>query len=327
MNVINVLVSSAVVLTLMGTMSSRPDETGAARAGGSPAGDKGPFVVVLGIAQDGGYPHAGCRKPCCARAWENPDRRRHVSCLAVVDPQSSSRWIIDATPDFREQLHALDAVFPAPRPPGIDGIFLSHAHVGHYTGLIHLGREVMGTKEVPVYAMPRMVDFLSNNGPWDQLVRLNNISIRPMSDGGVVALNERVSVTPFLVPHRDEYSETVGFRIDGPNRSVVYISDIDKWEQWGVSINGIVSEVSAAYLDATFYDGGEVPGRDMSEIPHPFMVQSMKLFEDLPAADKAKIRFIHLNHSNPAIQPGSEARNDVEKRGYRIAEEMEIFRL
>lgn len=315
-----------VAVALAGTCSFLPGK-GEAASEPAPGEERGPFVVVLGTAQDGGYPHAGCRRPCCARAWENPRERRYASCLAVVDPATASRWIIDATPDFREQLHALDAVFPVEQSPGIDGIFLSHAHVGHYTGLIHLGREVMGTKEVPVYAMPRMTDFIRDNGPWDQLVRLKNITLHPVTDGKTVILNERVSVTPFLVPHRDEYTETVGFRISGPNRSVIYISDIDKWNRWDVSITKTISEVSAAYLDATFYGGGEVPGRDMTQIPHPFIVESMALFDELPAADRAKIRFIHLNHGNPAIPPGSEARRDVETRGYKIAQEMEIFRL
>lgn len=303
----------------------------AAHAWSGPAaeapGGAGPCVVVLGIAQDGGRPHAGCRKECCERAWKDPSLRRHASCLAVIDPATSSRWIIDATPDFREQLRMLDVAFPVPESPGITGIFLTHAHAGHYPGLIHLGREIMGTSGVPVYAMPRMKDFLENNGPWDQLVRLNNIELRALKDGETVRLNERVSLTPFWVPHRDEYTETIGYRIDGPEHSVVYISDIDKWEKWDVPVTKLIAEVSAVYLDATFYSGDELPGRNMAEIPHPFIVESMKLFASLPAADKAKVHFIHLNHSNPALQAGGDARKEIEKRGYRVAEELEIFSL
>jgi pyrroloquinoline quinone biosynthesis protein B len=231
---------------------------------------------------------------------------------------------VDATPDFREQLRLLDTAFPVEARPGIDGILLSHAHVGHYTGLMLLGREVMGTKRVPVYAMPRMYDYLGNNGPWSQLVRLGNIELRPMSDGKPVALNDRISVTPFLVPHRDEYTETAGFRIDGPQHRVLYITDIDKWHVWEESIIEKIAGVSVAYVDATFYAEGEIPGRNMADIPHPFIQESMALFEPLPAEEKAKIRFIHLNHTNPALIPGSNARAVITGAGFAVAEQSEI---
>jgi len=286
-----------------------------------------PYVVVLGIAQDGGYPQAGCKKDCCKDVWDNPDRRCHVSCIAIVDPVSSQRWFIDTTPDFREQLRMLDTVFPPAVSPGVDGIFLTHGHMGHYTGLMHLGREVMGTKDVPVYAMPRMYRYLEDNGPWSQLVKLNNISLRTIKDGKPVVLNERITVTPFLVPHRDEYTETAGYRIDGPDNSVLYISDIDKWVRWDVSITKQITKVSAAYLDATFYMEGEIPGRNMADIPHPFIEESMSLFKSLPASDKMKVRFIHFNHTNPVLIPESDARKHINDSGYRIAEELEIFKI
>jgi pyrroloquinoline quinone biosynthesis protein B len=288
-------------------------------AGPRPAPETGlPFVVVLGIAQDAGVPQAGCSKPCCASG-----QRRLVSCLAIVDPKTGERWIVDATPDFPEQLRRLDRTAPG----ALSGILLTHAHIGHYTGLMHLGREVMGAKAVPVFAMPRMREFLSKNGPWDQLMRLGNIALKPLEDGTAVRLNERLSVTPFLVPHRDEYTETVGFRIQGPRRSVVFIPDIDKWDKWTSKIEEVVAGSDRAYLDGTFYADGEIPGRNMSEIPHPFIVESMARFSRLPPKERAKIRFIHLNHTNPTLVPGSPARRAIEQAGFGVAEEIERFDL
>jgi pyrroloquinoline quinone biosynthesis protein B len=275
----------------------------------------GPHVVVLGNAQDAGYPQAGCEEPC-ARGWRDPDARRMVASLAIVDPESNRLWLIDATPDFREQLHML-------RATRIDGIFLTHAHIGHYTGLMQLGREVMGTSNVPVYAMPRMEAFLRGNGPWDQLVRLENIAIQPLRDGVPVRLNERLSVTPFLVPHRDEYTETVGYRIEGPGRSIVYIPDIDKWEKWDRPIEEVVASTDLALLDGTFYADGEVPGRNMAEIPHPFIVESLARLRPLCA----KVKFIHLNRTNPALDPRSSARREIERAGCGVGEQGEIIQL
>lgn len=308
--------AAAIVLSLAVTQAATP-----------PPGDRQPFVVVLGIAQDGGAPQAGCRRACCADRWREPDLRRGVACLGIVDPESSQRWLIDATPDFPDQLRALDEAAGGDDAPALSGILLTHGHIGHYTGLVHLGREVMGARGVTVHAMPRLGEFLSENGPWDQLVGLGNIRIEPMKAGSAIDLNERISVTPFLVPHRDEYTETVGFSIDGPARRVIYIPDIDKWDQWERRVEDLVAEADAAYLDGTFFSGDELPGRNMAEIPHPFIVESMERFGALPTWDRAKIRFIHLNHTNPALRDDSAERREIRNAGFAVAVEGEKFGL
>jgi pyrroloquinoline quinone biosynthesis protein B len=287
----------------------------------------GPYLVVLGVTQDGSLPHAGCEKICCQAAWHDPALQRRVSCIAIVDPASSERWLIDATPDFKHQLRALDEMAPDSASRGLSGILLTHGHIGHYTGLMHLGREVIGAKAMPVYVMPRMHDFLSTNGPWDQLVRLKNIVLHPMQNNQPLRLNNRISVTPFLVPHRDEYTETVGCRITGPQRSAVFIPDIDKWEKWDRRIEEVIASVDIAYLDGTFYADGEVSGRSMAEIPHPFIIETMQRLASLPTAEKSKVRFIHLNHTNPALQPGSSAGQEIAKAGFHLAQEGERFAL
>lgn len=283
----------------------------------------GPFVLVLGVAQDGGIPHAGCQRDHCTRSALDPTLARRVASLAIVDPQSGQRWIIDATPDFPAQLRALDQTFPTENRPGLDGIFLTHAHIGHYTGLMHLGREVMGARGVRVWAMPRFCDYLSTNGPWDQLVRLGNIDIQKLEAGLPVSLNSRITITPFPVPHRDEYSETVGFEIRGPEHSVLFIPDIDKWERWSERIEDRIAQADVAYLDGTFFADGEIPGRSMSEIPHPFIVESLERFNSLPTEIRARIRFIHLNHTNPAVDPASDAARQIEAAGCAVAVEGE----
>ncbi len=282
-----------------------------------------PYIIVLGIAQDGGSPQAGTK---AHPGWDDPASKHLATSLALVDPATGQRWLFDATPDFREQLHLLDVEAPAEGRPGLAGIFLTHAHMGHYTGLVHLGYEAMGADAVPVYAMPRMTSYLSSNGPWDQLVRYENIALEPLADGIPVRLNDRLEVTPFVVPHRQEYSEVVGFRIEGPSRTVLYIPDIDSWTEWdvaGTHIEDLLAGVDAAYLDGTFFADGELPGRDMSGIPHPFIRTSMDRFENLPDAEKAKVRFIHLNHTNPALRTGSDATAEIRRRGFRVAAERE----
>jgi pyrroloquinoline quinone biosynthesis protein B len=278
------------------------------------------YLQVLGIAQDAGYPQANCYQPHCMRAWENPELRRLTSSIAVVDTGAKNKYLFDATPDIREQLYQLNKAAPD-REYRLDGVFLTHAHIGHYTGLMHFGHEASGSSNVPVYAMPRMVSFLSENGPWDQLVRYENIRLMPLSDGAPMTFSDRLRVTPILVPHRDEYSETVGYRIEGPEKTAIFIPDIDKWDRWESNLRTVVRTVDYALIDATFFADGELPGRDMSKILHPFVSESMALLEDLTEEEKARVIFIHMNHTNPLLIDGSPAQMEVEARGFRFARE------
>lgn len=289
----------------------------------------GPYLIVLGTAQDAGSPQVN--SPVHHPARVNPDERRYATCLGIVDPASGKRWMIEATPDFREQAWMLSRAEPAAtKSIQVDGIFLTHAHIGHYTGLMFLGHESMGANGVPVFAAPRMSEFLRANGPWDQLVRYENIALQPLTPGEPVDLGAGLTVTPFLVPHRQEYSEVLGFRIDGPNRSVLFIPDIDSWDEWaeaGVDLLDEVRGVDAAYLDATFYDNNEIPGRDMTTFPHPRITETMDRLESLPFEERSKVRFIHLNHTNPAQWRDTPARRAIKQRGFRVAERGERFSL
>ena len=277
-------------------------------------------LKILGIVQDAGRPHIGCSKNCCTD--ENlPEEKQHVVALGIWDREENRSFLIEATPDIAIQLSDLSrqispASFKLP-----DGIFLTHAHIGHYSGLMYLGKEALGVKRLAVYAMPRMTDFLTKNGPWGQLVTQENIMLRSLEADKELLLSRQLSITPFLVPHRDEYSETVGFLIRGPQKTVLFIPDINKWEIWDRSIVALLAEVDIAYIDGSFYDGEELPHREMSEIPHPFVIESLALFDTLPDTEKNKIHFIHLNHTNPLLNNDSEVYRAVEAKGYHIAEQ------
>ena len=271
-----------------------------------------PYVVILGVAQDGGAPHAACEKSCCIHKWNDPTLHNKVSSIGIVDPISNEVWMIDATPDFAEQLHLLTNN----NSRDLKGIFLTHAHIGHYTGLMHLGREVMGAKNTKVSVMPKMENFLRNNGPWSQLVKLENVLLNSLRDNKSVQLNSRLTITPFKVPHRDEFSETVGYRIDGPSKSLVFIPDIDKWSKWQKDIIEVVENSDYSLLDGTFYDINELPGRDMSQIPHPFIIETMDLFKN--SDKKNSIYFIHLNHTNPALDKNSKEYNNILDNGFNV---------
>ncbi|MEQ9105560.1 MAG: MBL fold metallo-hydrolase [Rhodothermales bacterium] len=290
------------------------------------------MLLVLGVGQDGGVPQTGSH---AHPGWTDPSRAERVVSLGLVDPVSGETWMFEATPDFRHQWYALDqfaaaaatqfSADSATRTPrrAPDGIFLTHAHMGHYTGLMFLGHESMGADSVPVHAMPRMATYLSEHGPWSQLVRYGNIRLSPLVADSTIVLNERLRVTPFLVPHRPEFSEVVGYRIDGPSRSALFIPDIDswaEWDSWGVLLEDMLASVDIAYLDATFFADGEIPGRDMSGFPHPFITTTMERLATAADTTRGKVRFIHLNHTNPALIAGSPEWQSVISAGFHIAE-------
>ncbi len=280
------------------------------------------YVVVLGIAQDGGYPQAGCIKSCCSSLWKNSDHSKMVSSIGLVSDSKNS-WIIDATPDFPRQYHILKDKHKT----SIKGIFLTHAHMGHYSGLLHLGREVMGRKKMDVFAMSRMKSFLEENAPWNQLVELENIILNKIFPDQEIQIDQSIIIEPILVPHRDEFSETIAFKIMGENKSLVYIPDIDKWNIWERDILKIIMNNDYILIDGTFFDSNEIPNRDMTEIPHPFISESIELFLDLNRYNRNKVFFIHLNHTNPVIKNNSAAYNKVIKNGFNVAQEGQRFNL
>jgi len=288
---------------------------------GSLSGDR-PYVVVLGIAQDGGAPHAGCEKSCCIELWES-GKKEKVSSIGIVNPLTKQSWLFDATPDFPSQYRILTENHNTE----LVGIFLTHAHMGHYTGLLHLGREVMGKKNVPVYVMSRMKRFLETNGPWNQLVNLKNINLELIENNKDIKIGEQLFIEPFLVPHRDEYSETVGYRIIGKEKSLAFIPDIDKWEKWHGSIFQLVLNTDILLLDGTFYSQNEIPHRDMAEIPHPFITESMETLSELNSENRSKVHFIHFNHSNPAIKDNSPAYHTIKSKRFNLAREGDRFNL
>ena len=288
---------------------------------------KGSFITLLGTMQDGGQPHMGCSRKCCSDLFLHPDVNKQVISLGVLDASTKKKYLFEATPDIARQMKYLERLGERRDSKMADGIFLTHAHIGHYAGLMFLGKEAMGANKVPVYAMPRMKEFIETNGPWSQLITEGNIDLKALQHENEVVLSEDLKITPMRVPHRDEFSETVAYKIQGPNKSALFIPDIDKWGKWAKDIIKEIAKVDYAFLDATFYSGKELNNRDMSEIPHPFVLESLEKFKTLDKDEKSKIIFIHLNHTNPIADPHSVESKKVIDLGFRIGRIYDTFEL
>lgn len=283
------------------------------------------YITILGIAQDAGYPQIDCDKDCCNAFYDGVEPKKLVSCLGLVDLEHQRKWLFDATPDIGLQVLDLKRNH-LDNGKVIDGIFLTHAHIGHYTGLMHLGFEGLGAKQIPVYTMPKMKTYLENNGPWSQLVSFGNIELQRLNNDSTIVLNNTLKVTPILVPHRDEYSETVGYKIEGKSKTALFIPDINKWHVWKKDIIEEVKKVDYAFLDASFFKDGEI-SRPMDQIPHPFTTETTTLFENETNDTKAKIFFIHFNHTNPALLKSHPLKDSIQNLGFNFAKQGDIFAL
>ncbi len=275
-------------------------------------------LIVLGTCQDGGYPQSGCTASCCKDVASDS---KLISSIAITNDTQDECWIVDASPDIKHQLNIIKKYISKEQFPLISGIFLTHAHIGHYIGLLDLGLEVMNLKNIPVYAMPGMASFLSNNAPFNQLIHNQNIILHTINKNSSIPIDSNCSIKPFNVPHRNELSETVGYKIITKSSSTVYLPDIDSWEDWEVDINDVICENNLIFIDGTFYDKSELKLRDISKVPHPSIVDSTRIFDKLDISLRSKIFFTHFNHTNKILQPNSIERADLISRGYNIPEE------
>lgn len=268
----------------------------------------------------------GCGCTRCRRARAHPGVKRYPSSLALVIPEGGS-FLLDATPRMPEQLDLLaestDGTSPQP-----DGILLTHAHIGHYAGLMYLGKEVMSARGVPVYCTPSMALFLARNAPWSCLIDDENIQVKTVVAGETFHLGGDVRASAFAVPHRDEHSDTVGYLIQGTRASLLYMPDLDAWEGFAGEFNGLLERTTYAFIDGTFFSEEELPAhrdRGMQEVPHPPVAETLRLFEaGLLRAGTAKVFFTHFNHTNPLLEDG-DARRAVLNQGLGLAAEGQTF--
>lgn len=284
------------------------------------------YALVLGSVQDAGLPQVGCYTELCdlGRDLAAAGRPRYVSSLALVEPSAERFYLVDATPDITRQLDLI----PEPafrrrageRNP-FDGIFLTHAHIGHYAGLALLGHEGMGIRDTPVYCTEAMAAFLAANEPWKFLVDQRRILLHPLAVDRWHRIDECLEVQLWKVPHRDEFADTVAFVFRGPGASLLFLPDINAWSRWDRDVAASVASVDVALLDGSFWSMAELPGRSVEEVPHPLMTQTMDALQAVVDAGEAEVILTHLNNSNPALVEGGPEHLLIAERGFGIARE------
>lgn len=276
-----------------------------------------PFAVILGSVQDGGYPHVGCVCPACLVAAREPGRHRTVASLGLVTREGMA--VIDATPDFPSQWRRLALAADRTADETPRAILLTHLHAGHILGLPLLGREGWARTGTPLWATETNLQFLEKNEPFRRLFQEGHLVPRVLHLGWDTALDDLV-IQPIPVPHRSEAGDTVGYRIEGPERSVFYCPDLDTL---GPEVIAQIRAADVAVIDGTFFRRRELARPDAEVVPHPPIADSMSVL----SAVETEIYFTHLNHTNPAIDPDSRERHAVQALGMHIADEGMIIPL
>jgi len=277
-------------------------------------------LVILGSAQDGGLPHAGCRCGNCRAARADWTRRRLPASAGIVAGDRLA--IIDTTSAFEEQYHHLwerserSQAFEGERYGAPEIVVLTHAHTGHYVGLWQLDRSVLAARQSLVLAPPKMHRFLAAQEPWAGMVREGFIVLEPLPIDEPFDLLPGVRVTALEVPHRAEWeTDTVALVVEGTQASALYLPDIDRWDEWERDINDVVASVDSAFLDGCFW-----AAPTSRNVPHPPVIETMERLQPLVDAGK-HVSFIHLNHSNPLCDPTTDEHRMVLERGFAVGRE------
>lgn len=276
-----------------------------------------PYVVVLGTAQDGGYPHVGCDCDHCRAAGADPALTRRVACLGLVTSQGIA--LVDATPDFAAQWRELTKVARVSPQTPLAALFLTHLHVGHVLGLPLLGREGRAGTRTPVWTTETNLTALREMPIFASLFAEGHVEARPFNLGWETNLGDLV-VQAVPVPHRSEHGDTIAFRFEGLERSLFYAPDVD------LLAPEVIAQVRAAdtaLIDGTFFRKTELERPDAARVPHPAIADSMT---QLARVD-TRVVFTHLNHTNPTVLPHSREHAAVQALGMRIAREGDVFEL
>ena len=269
-------------------------------------------IIVLGTAQDGGNPQLGS---------QGRGRPRLVSSMAVVMDDGTT-LLADVSPDVKAQIAHLESIAAYRARTvhnAVDHITLTHGHMGHYAGLVQFGKEAHNARRLPTWVTPSMADFLGAHQPWRALIDGEHLDIRRGLGPVELAPGLRLRLIP--VPHRAEFTDTVGISI---NDEVLFVPDIDSWDEWAAA-DEEVERHRVSLLDATFASLEEVPGRNLLEIPHPLVADTLERFGHL--ASTHRIILTHLNHSNPASEPETPAGSTIRAAGFEVAEDLMAIRL
>ena len=277
-------------------------------------------VTLLGIAQDGGRPQAGCNKSCCVSIQR--DHWSYPVSLGIVGDDGKGH-LIEASRHLTDQLQIWGH-------NEISDVWLTHAHLGHVDGLGLFGKETMGKIGLNLHLSASMLNLVHNNPFWKSLLDQKVFKPNQFSNGEIIDTESRFAIQAIQVPHRDELSDMHAFLVKGEKKNLLFLPDHDTWEETLKfhevdTIRAFLAKYSVdiALIDGTFWSSNELSGRFQHEVPHPPVSLTVEMLGER-REDDPEILFIHLNHTNPLYLDGEE-RKFVIDLGWQIGEQGMIF--
>tara|TARA_B100000767_G_C19705113_1_gene510177 strand:- start:596 stop:1333 length:738 start_codon:yes stop_codon:yes gene_type:complete len=215
----------------------------------------------------------------------------------------------------------------------VDHLLLTHAHFGHVDGLGLFGRETLSAQGIHLHVSEEMYHLVDQTPQWNLMVQQGVFEIQTFAVGSALFNQGSLKIEPVRIPHRDELSDMHAFIIRGPNKSLLFLPDHDTWDETlavhnSTSIREWLSKmnVDIALIDGTFWSEDELGGRNQAHVPHPPVLQTLKMLDEKKDGDP-EILFTHLNHTNPLYNQGGEQMRQVSKQGWGVAHQGQRFTL
>lgn len=286
-------------------------------------------VLILGAAAGGGLPQWNCGCAMCdaARRGEIPS----LTQSSVAASADGETWaLVNASPDLRAQLGATPKLWPTgPRRSPIGAVLVTNGDIDHVAGLLTLREK----QPFRLLATPEVHAVLAAN-PIFQALDPGLVPREPVRPGTPVALAPGLSATLFPVPGKvplyleagdvvtDAEGEfTVGVELAAGTARAVYIPGCARMTP---ALADRLRGAALVFFDGTLWRDDEMiaaglggkTGRRMGHMPIDGPDGTLATFADLDVARKV---FVHLNNSNPVLDPRTPERAAVEAAGWTVA--------
>jgi pyrroloquinoline quinone biosynthesis protein B len=295
-------------------------------------------IIVLGTAAGGGVPQWNCGCDNCHAAREGSPEMRMTQASIAVSANEADWFLINASPDLRQQLADTPALHPrALRHSPIAGVILSNGEVDAIAGLLTLREGSPFT----VYAHERVLSLLAENSIFNVLkpalvprVAITPaIAFEPTLPNGTPSCLE---ILPFVAPGKAAlFKEADTAHAEGDTLGFI-IRDKADGERFAflAACAEITPEIAThlkgaglVFFDGTLWQDDELIALGLGQktgqcIGHIAMDAAIAAFDGLDVGRKL---FLHINNSNPALKHGSPERQAMEQAGWQIpADGMEI---
>jgi pyrroloquinoline quinone biosynthesis protein B len=286
-------------------------------------------IVVLGSAAGGGHPQWNCHTPASLRAWhEAPGASRRTQASIAVS-RDGERWVlINASPDFRQQVLATSALWPRDglRHSPIAAVVLTSGEIDHIAGLLSM-RE---SQRFTLYGSAPVLDMLRQNPVFDAL-NDDFVTRLPFTPGAAHDI-AGLRIEPFSVPGKvplfmesrsagnlaGSAGETLGLAISDGTHAFHYIPGCAAMTD---DLRARLRGSALVFFDGTLWRDDELVAAGISHktgqrMGHMSVDATVAAFSGLGVSRKV---FIHVNTTNPILDAHSPERASVAAHGWEVA--------